>query len=278
MKIQNHRLVQDDGTPYRYVESPNTNKKKIIPEYLVIHYTAGRNLEGAVSWLTNPQSKASAHIVIGRDGKVAQLVPFDTIAWHAGLSQWEGRVDLNKYSIGIELDNAGKLKRNSNNKWWAWFGRTYPNKDVIEAVHKHDDDSFGWHTFTPVQIEVATEVAALLMDSYPFKDIVGHDDISPRRKWDPGPAFPMENFKAKIVGRADEQPQLFLTTIPLAIRTGPGSEHPKILTENLPEGSKVFILEHKLSWAHVDVVDDIDGEMDIQGWVHARYLKREDIE
>ena len=81
------------------------------PDNLIIHFTEGQSLDGAVSWLTNPVSQVSAHVVIGRDGQIAQTVPFNIIAWHAGVSSWQGRKQMNKYSIGIELDNAGMLQK-----------------------------------------------------------------------------------------------------------------------------------------------------------------------
>ena len=122
MKIIDHRLHQDDGTPVTFKASPNIGDA-VKPEYIVIHYTAGGNAKGAVGWLCNPASKVSAHLVIGRDGSVTQLVPFDRVAWHAGISQWEGRTGLNAYSIGIELDNAGRLVRKEDG-WMAAFGGT----------------------------------------------------------------------------------------------------------------------------------------------------------
>ena len=117
MKIENHRLVHDDGTPFPYVESPNVSGV-LHPRYLVIHYTAAASAQRAVEWLTNINSNASAHLVISREGEITQLVPFDTVAWHAGASSWEGLEGLNKYSIGVELDNAGRLSY-KNERWAA---------------------------------------------------------------------------------------------------------------------------------------------------------------
>ena len=108
MKIDNHRLIADNGQPVRYVETPN-HGGVMTPEYLVMHYTAGSSAESAVAWLCNPEAKASAHLVIGRDGSITQLAAFNRSAWHAGQSRWAGRNSLNAFSIGIELDNAGKL-------------------------------------------------------------------------------------------------------------------------------------------------------------------------
>jgi N-acetylmuramoyl-L-alanine amidase len=205
MKIVNQRLVHDDDSPCRFQMSPNTNIGTLQPEYLVIHYTEGQTLEGAVIWLTSPNSGVSSHLVIGRDGTVVQLVPFDRIARHAGESQWNGRVRLNRYSIGIELDNAGLLVR-TRNGWKSAFGRIYPDEDVIEATHKFGTRRYGWHKFTPEQIAACREVAVALVRQYGLLDIVGHDDIAPRRKWDPGPAFPIDEFRADVMAQATVQP------------------------------------------------------------------------
>jgi N-acetylmuramoyl-L-alanine amidase len=277
MKIKDHRLHHDDDRPFRFVESPNTDGSKIIPEYLVIHYTAGSKFESAVAHLSTQGTEVSAHLVIGRGGEVAQLVPFDTIAWHAGRSQWDGRFGLNRYSIGIEIDNAGKLKQNANHRWESWFRAEYPNDQVIEATHKHDDTLSGWHAYTQEQLEAATEISRLLVQTYSLKDVVGHDDIAPKRKWDPGPAFPMDSFKSRVLGGRLSEPILFDTTIALTIRSGPGMAYEKLTKKPLPAGTKLYILERKPFWVLVDVVDNVRGAMDMQGWVHASYIKRNDI-
>lgn len=272
MKILRHRLHKGDGSHYPFVWSPNIGGK-VQPEYLVMHYTAGRNAKHAVKWLTNRSSKASAHLVIGRDGSITQLVPFDRIAWHAGKSSWEGRVGLNRFSLGIELDNAGKLIQHGT-KWRAWFGDEYDDSEVIEAVHKHENKPSGWHVFTPEQIEVALEVAWLLVNRYDLLDVVGHDDISPRRKVDPGPAFPMESFRSRVLGREEDKAVPFETITNLNIRTGPGIEHSTLPGSPLPTGTKVEILSTQGDWRLVDVLDEIGGVMDLQGWVHGRFLQR----
>jgi N-acetylmuramoyl-L-alanine amidase len=198
MQIIHHRLYRDDGVAYPFIPSPNFDGE-VQPRFLVIHYTAMRNAQSAINWLTNPASKVSSHLVIGRDSSVTQLVPFDKIAWHAGVSQWQGYTKLNRYSIGIELDNAGYLTRHSN-RWLSWFEAEYDDSDTIEAVHQHETQPRGWHTFTSEQIETALEVANLLVNYYNLREVLGHDDIAPGRKLDPGPAFPMASFRARLFG------------------------------------------------------------------------------
>jgi len=272
MKIIDHRLCKDDGAPYPFVYSPNYDEN-LRAEYLVMHYTAGQTAGGAVSWLTNPASEASAHLVIGRDARITQLVPFDKIAWHAGASFWEGREGLNHYSIGIELANAGRLTRHGN-RWRAWFGAEYEDSEVIEAVHKHETEPGGWHIYTPEQIQVAFQVASLLIAEYGLFDIVGHEDIAPMRKSDPGPAFPMQNFRAALLGRRADVDVQYETIAVLNIRTGPGTQHPTIEGSPLPIGTRLEIMSRQGIWALVDVLGVVNEVMDMQGWVHTRYIVR----
>ncbi len=149
MKILRHRLVADDGEPLPFVRSPNSDGP-MVPEYLVIHYTAGSSARSSLDWFSNSAARASAHLVIGRDGAITQLVPFDRVAWHAGRSSWQGRDGLNRFSVGIELDNAGKLVR-VGATWRAWFGRDYPDPEVIQGrgVHVVEDHHESEHPHRP---------------------------------------------------------------------------------------------------------------------------------
>ncbi|MBN1209729.1 MAG: N-acetylmuramoyl-L-alanine amidase [Myxococcaceae bacterium] len=274
MKIIDHRLHQDDGTPYPFVETPN-HGEKLSPEFLVMHYTAMHEAKKAVDWLVNPAAQASAHLVIGRDGSITQLVPFDTIAWHAGRSSWDGRTGLNRYSIGIELDNAGRLTRQGA-KWCSWIGREVAEDQVVQAVHKNDRELAGWEAFSEPLLQVALEVSLLLFQTYKLKDVIGHDDIAPQRKQDPGPAFPMHSFRARMLGRAEEHPVVHEVTTTLNIRSGPGTSNPTVPGSPLPPGTKVEILSKQGEWRRVDVLQPVNGQADLQGWVHQRYLKRID--
>jgi len=241
------------------------------PEYLVIHYTAGPSLDSAVNWFGNPAARASAHLVIGRDGSITQSVPFDTVAWHAGRSRWEGREGLNGYSLGIELDNAGRLIRQGD-QWRSWFQRVYTADEVLESVHKNESSMAGWHTFTAEQIDATVTVSCLLFERYGLRDVVGHEDIAPGRKSDPGPAFPMSSFRAQVEGRADEREPHFLTTAFLNIRSGPGTEHPRVEGSPLPPETEVEVLREEGVWRWVQVDGEVDGIRGVEGWVHGRYL------
>jgi len=208
MLIQNFQLLQNN-LPVRFVKSPNIDVPLQERLFVVMHYTGGASFSASVAWLTSKSSAVSAHLVIGRDGEVAQLVPFDLRAWHAGTSAWKGYTGINNYSIGIELDNAGMMKR-SGSQWVSTFGRVYPDAEVLAAPHKSVPNViYGWHNYTEAQLKSAAEVVAALVKAYGIQEIIGHDDVATGRKWDPGPAFPMEKFRqdvaALVSGQAEEQ-------------------------------------------------------------------------
>lgn len=200
MIIKKHKLHFDDGVPVDYTATPNKSGT-VNPLYLIMHYTAGLSLEGAVNWLSDERASASAHIVIGRRGEVVQMVGFDKKAWHAGKSSWGELVSMNRYSLGIELVNAGKLQRKSDGAWINWASQVIPEEEVALLTHKNESRETGWQIYPETQIEAAIEVASTLHKKYGFTDILGHDDVAPARKVDPGPAFPMISFVSKVVGR-----------------------------------------------------------------------------
>ena len=180
--IVNHRLMGDGVVHLACVK--NTRKLE-GPDMIVLHYTAGTSAESSSIFLTRPDVSASAHLVIGRKGEVFQLVPFHIEAWHAGKSWYAGRGGLNRYSIGIELDNLGKL-RFSGDLFVAECGRVVLPDEVYTDCS--GDHPTYWHRYTERQIRVLQEIFSLLEETYPIRDVVGHSVITPR-KIDPGPAL-----------------------------------------------------------------------------------------
>jgi N-acetylmuramoyl-L-alanine amidase len=168
----------------------------VNPSLIVMHYTAGASFASDLRQLTSREEpKVSAHFLIGRDGRTAQLVPLDRVAYHAGASEHNGRKHCNGFSIGIELTNWGPLRKRDLN-YYAWpsdYSRTVvPESEVVAARHKHPACAFdSWHAFPPAQIIAAVDLVRRIQGVLPTaKEIVGHEDISPGRKIDPGPAFP----------------------------------------------------------------------------------------
>jgi len=270
MQVVNHRLRDNSGAVLGPADSPNHGSVLSQPSLLVMHFTAGRGFESSVSWLSDPAAKASAHLVIGRDGRIAQLVAFNAVAWHAGQSSWMGRNGCNSFSIGIELDNAGELKRQGG-EWRAWFGAVIPASEVMEAEHKHGGGVTGWHCYTEPQIEAALQAALAILGAYAsITDIVGHEDIAPHRKRDPGPAFPMGSFKARLLGRGDERSPAFRTTSALNVRAGPGLNFAILAGSPLPTGTAVDVDAESGVWRHVKA-KLADGSA-LVGWAHGGYL------
>lgn len=270
MKIKNHRLFTNDDKQAPYFLSPNTGGT-YQPQYLVVHYTAATSASSAISWFKSAVAQASAHLVIGRDGAVTQCAPFNVVTWHAGKSQWKGLNGLNKYSIGIELVNAGRLIKSGDRFICAVDRKVIDPEDVIWAKHKNESKEDYWQEYTAQQMEVASEITALLVKHYGLIDVLGHEDISPIRKSDPGPAFPMSSFRSRAMGRADETQDEYETGTALNIRSGPGTNYAR-LTDPLPQGTKVLVLKTEGTWSFVEVNDIVHGEMDLEGWVSTKYL------
>lgn len=132
---------------------------------MVFHFTAGNNASSSINWLCNPDAKASAHIVLAQDGSITQLAPFNMKTWHAGKSYWDGLSGLNSYSIGIEIDNAGRLTK-VGSTYRAWFQKEYPENQVVHARHKFENELTYWHTYTEKQIDRATQLAEVLAKEY----------------------------------------------------------------------------------------------------------------
>jgi N-acetylmuramoyl-L-alanine amidase len=207
--IRNHVLLRD-GAPVAQVRTPNVGGALRSPTLLVMHYTAGFTGASAIATLIRRESKASAHLVIDRDGTVTQLAPFNVVTWHAGVSKWKGRSGCNSFSIGIELVNCGPVKVRADKKLIAEVApsRVMDPKDCAAVRHPNGEDTPFWQVYPEPQMEVAIAVARVLFETYGLKDIAGHYDIAPTRKRDPGPAFPMASFKAAVFGRSDDDNEM----------------------------------------------------------------------
>ena len=152
--------------------SPNFDKKKRKPKeikFLILHYTGMKKEKDAIKKLTTEKSKVSCHYFIKNNGEILTLVPDLYIAWHAGISSWKSFKFLNKNSIGIEISNPGH-----------------------ENFYKK---------FSKKQINSILSLILFLIKKYKIKKnfILGHSDIAPERKKDPGEKFPWKYlFKKKI--------------------------------------------------------------------------------
>ena len=140
--------------------SPNYDERSLPISMLVLHYTGMPYAASAIEWMTSPESKVSAHYCVTEDGQVIRMVDETKRAWHAGLSYWRGITDVNSASIGIEIVNPGH----------EWGYRPFP-EEQIEALIPLVHDIVRRHGITR-------------------GNIVGHSDVAPARKQDPGELFP----------------------------------------------------------------------------------------
>ena len=139
--------------------SPNCDERALPITMVVLHYTGMQTGAEAEERLVDPAAKVSAHYLIGEDGEVVRLVPEDRRAWHAGRGYWRGLTDVNSASIGIELVNPG-------HEW-------------------------GYRAFPRAQIEALLPLLARIVKTHdiPRANVVGHSDVAPARKDDPGELF-----------------------------------------------------------------------------------------
>jgi N-acetylmuramoyl-L-alanine amidase len=244
---------------------------KNYPDSIIIHYTAGRDAKSSATFLAGTV-KASAHLVIGRDGTIYQLIPFNKIAWHAGESTYDGRSGFNNYSIGIELDNAGPLTQ-IGNRYQSWFKEFYPEHEVFYAVHRNETAPRYWHSYTAAQVEVCEEICQLLINRYPnIRFILGHEEISIGRKTDPGPAFPLDNIRERLLTHDRSKAQgifepfdAHVAVDKLNIREGSGVQY-KMVAQPLSANHPVKVIEEQNGWYQVETT--------IKGWVHKGFISK----
>lgn len=198
------------------------------------------------------------------------------MAHHAGRSFWRGGTGLNTWSFGVELANWGYLKEQGN-AWVSWTGRVVPNA-VLAAHRNGNPDNFqgnlGWEPYPAIQIRVAAEVVRTIADRYGIQELVGHDDISVGRKWDPGPAFDMARSRDLATGDdSDNGSGLLITWTPgdtLNLRAGPGVEFATDVA--LADGTTLEPLEFRGIWVLVNVLKD-DMSATRTGWVNTRHTR-----
>ena len=153
--------------------SPNFNSKKRNfkqIKFIIFHYTGMKKESEAINKLTEIQSEVSCHYLVKNNGEIIKIVPDLYVAWHAGISSWKNISSLNNNSIGIEISNSG-----------------------------HE---FNYKQFSKKQIKSILILSKFLIKKYKInkKNILGHSDIAPSRKKDPGEKFPWQHFAKQGVG------------------------------------------------------------------------------
>lgn len=195
-QISNDLLV-DPSIQRAY--SPHKSSGRNVCDFVIMHYTGSHGTASSSNaWAKDPRSKVSWHIIIDRDGTVYQMCNFREIGWHAGDSAWYAKQVnrqykyMNQYSIGIEIANAGLLTY-KNGAYYNPYGVVIPRDRVIVTP-----DNKAWEKFTDIQIQKSYEVALSCAQKYNCVDILGHNEISPGRKIDPGEAYPLRDLKQKL--------------------------------------------------------------------------------
>ena len=144
--------------------SPNHDERSLPISLIVLHYTGMQTAEAAITRLCDPEAKVSCHYLVAEDGTILRMVPEDRRAWHAGASHWRGISDVNSASIGIEIVNPG-----------------------------HE---FGYRPFPDAQVAALVPLVSEIKDRYSITrgNVVGHSDVAPARKRDPGELFPWHSL------------------------------------------------------------------------------------
>lgn len=156
--------------PIVELSSPNQDERGCPVDMLILHYTGMQSAQAAIDRLRNPDAQVSSHYVVDEDGTVFRLVPEDRRAWHAGISYWRGHSALNARSIGIEIVNPG-------HEW-------------------------GYRDFPVLQLAAVCDLclSILARQAIPARNVVGHSDVAPDRKEDPGERFGWRALAANGVG------------------------------------------------------------------------------
>ena len=169
-----------DWLVHRQMPSPNFNARELPVSMIVLHYTGMESADEALERLCSEEAGVSAHYLIDEGGLVTQMVPEENRAWHAGKSYWRGITDVNSASVGIELVNPG-----------------------------HE---FGYRDFPEAQIEALLPLLSDIKKRHGVSrsNVVGHSDIAPARKTDPGELFPWERLARHKLAIPAPRPSLRL--------------------------------------------------------------------
>lgn len=228
------------NSPIKFLKSPNFDERKLPVSILVLHYTGMESGQAAIDRLADPEAKVSAHYVVEEDGNIIQMVEEENRAWHAGVSSWNGITDVNSASIGIEIVNGG-----------------------------HD---YGLPDFPEEQIGAVLWLSQEIMKRHNVsaRNVVGHSDVAPGRKIDPGEKFPWHLLAAEGIGLwpegvVDDQRVLFeagdrdrgISAAQMGLATlGYGVEVTGVMDEKMIALIEAFQRRYRPS--------KIDGKIDVQ--------------
>ena len=235
------------------------------PVGILLHYTAGG---AAVDRLAGKgDSNVSVHFTVDRDGDAYQCGDLDQRLWHAGVSHIGGMTGMNDWYVGIEQANFGYWREErgipslSKAKEDGW----------LYAAHKNDPSRMMWWEPYPEPLLKTTEaICRWLLSNIPsIKNIHGHDEVSPGRKSDPGPAFPMNRFRNLLMPDSASKPPRYKVFVSdfLNVRASASASADLRDWGKLQNGDVVEYLREEGSWFMIRK----DGK---EGWVNSLYLRR----
>lgn len=224
---------------YNVIPIPSNNHEPRLPgdpiDLIVLHATVG-SYQGSLDWLRNPASEVSTHYLIGKDGRIAQLVDERNQAWHAGTSFWRGRTNLNRYSIGIELENLTGSR--------GFVGQDpYTQAQVLSAA---------W---------LVGDICTRRNIPRDRQHIVSHAEIAPRRKSDPK-GLDINALVQQIGGRSEKVEEDVWYVVPqrVNIRQAPNADAP--VASQAYRGQKLY----------VDAIVHGEKLMGSDLWVHMKRM------
>lgn len=241
---------------YVIAPRPSPNFSRRLPgdpiDLVVLHATVG-SFQSSLSWLRNPKSRVSSHYLVSKQGDIACLVDESMMAWHAGTSFWRGRTDINRFSIGIEVENLTGMK--------GFVGQDpYPEVQV---------EALAW---------LVQNVCARRRIPLDRQHIVAHAEIAPRRKSDPA-GFDMDGLVRRLGGTCDhvEPDAWYVVPSKVNIRQGPSTSFP--VAAQAYRGQKVYMdalvkgesLGGNDLWAHMKRMPP--EQFDV-GFIHSGLLRR----
>lgn len=292
MEIKNNRLV---GDKVSYVQAYSYNKTATItPDAIIIHYTAGASGAQTVKLFAASTSTTSAHFVVSEDGSITQMVDCNRKAYHAGVSSYNGRSSYNGFSIGIEISNPGYLQK-VDGKYYTWWEMkkekktATPESKVFTGKHRNAVTKMTyWYKYTDAQIEAVRQLCKAICKAYKIKEILGHDEIAPGRKCDPGPAFPLDAMRTEILSQTSSLNinELFRNAVSqsaaaslvigkvnvkLNFRQQPSTTAP-LKSSPIASGSYVYIIGQDSTGEWYNILHEISG------WVDKEFVEQDNTD
>lgn len=270
-------VLRRNAAPVPFAETPNIGPK-LIPEGIVLHDTAGRlDARSSIAWLCDPRARASAHFVVGRDGDVTQLALCDRQTWHAGRSSYRGRAGVNRFALGVEIVNPGRLERVGRNAWRAWYGEVFRadgDVHVRQAATPAHGDGW-WMDYTAQQITAVERICRVLAGTYAIRWIAAHWHVSPGRKIDTNPLFPLDAVRARVFGRDESGGEAAAAAVRVTVdvnqRRWPSLNDNVI--QVLPRDTSVEIIRFGTYSSEPWYLVSAEGSRGRHdGWVHGAYL------